>query len=72
MARGKAADTEKPKKGELSIHITFGIMLLNLIMTAKSTGGAKARGKITPYNKFMKDELARLKESSPDLKHPER
>lgn len=41
------------------------------IITVKSTGGAKAK-KITPYNKFMKDELARLKESSPDMKHPER
>lgn len=39
---------------------------------AKSTGGAKGKGKITPYNKFMKEELARLKDSHPDLKHPER
>ncbi|KAI5124116.1 hypothetical protein M0805_000929 [Coniferiporia weirii] len=38
----------------------------------KSSGGAKGRGKITPYNKFMKEELARLKDSEPDMKHPER
>jgi len=37
----------------------------------KSTGGAKTK-KISPYNKFMKDELARLKEKDPDTKHPER
>lgn len=71
MARGKAADTDKPKKGEWYIYMIFGIMILNPIITVKSTGGAKAK-KITPYNKFMKDELARLKESSPDMKHPER
>lgn len=39
---------------------------------AKSTGGAKGKGKISPYNKFMKEELARLKESEPDMRHPER
>ena len=39
---------------------------------AKSTGGAKGKGKITPYNKFMKEELARLKDQHPDMKHPER
>ena len=42
------------------------------MISAKSTGGAKARGKITPYNKFMKEGLARLKEQSPEMKHPER
>ncbi|EJD03751.1 uncharacterized protein FOMMEDRAFT_167076 [Fomitiporia mediterranea MF3/22] len=37
----------------------------------KSVGGTK-KGKVSPYNKFMKEELARLKESDPDMKHPER
>ncbi|KAL5495059.1 hypothetical protein ACEPAH_852 [Sanghuangporus vaninii] len=36
------------------------------------SGGSAKKGKVSPYNKFMKEELARLKESSPDLKHPER
>ena len=46
--------------------------MVNYITTAKSgaTGGKK--GKVSPYNKFMKEELARLKEQSPDMKHPER
>ena len=42
----------------------------SLFIAAKSGGAAK--GKLTPYNKFMKEELARLKEESPDMKHPER
>lgn len=37
---------------------------------AKSSGGTKK--KISPYNKFVKEELARLKESHPDLTHKER
>ncbi|THH10964.1 hypothetical protein EW145_g957 [Phellinidium pouzarii] len=39
---------------------------------AKSSGGAKGKGKITPYNRYMREELARLKESDPEMKHPER
>ena len=35
-----------------------------------SAGGTKRR--ISPYNKFVKEELARLKESHPDLTHKER
>lgn len=38
--------------------------------SAKSRG-TKGKG-ISPYNKFMKDELARLKEDEPDMPHPER
>ena len=39
------------------------------MFTAKSTGGAK---KTSPYNRFMKAELARLKEKDPDMKHADR
>ena len=38
---------------------------------AKSSAGGTKR-KISPYNKFVKEELARLKESHPDLTHKER
>jgi len=37
----------------------------------KSSGGG-ARKKLTPFNKFMQQELARLKEDKPDITHQER
>ncbi|KAI0027966.1 Sec1-like protein [Vararia minispora EC-137] len=37
---------------------------------AKSSGGP--RKKLTPFNKFMQTELARLKEEKPELSHQER
>ncbi|VDC08005.1 unnamed protein product [Peniophora sp. CBMAI 1063] len=36
----------------------------------KSPGGPKK--KLSPFNKYMKKELARLKEDKPDLTHKER
>ncbi|KAG0328035.1 hypothetical protein BGZ99_006387 [Dissophora globulifera] len=36
--------------------------------TKKSTGGAK---KLSPYNKFMKTELAKVKAEKPTLNHRE-
>ncbi|KII93960.1 hypothetical protein PLICRDRAFT_411156 [Plicaturopsis crispa FD-325 SS-3] len=38
---------------------------------AKSSAGG-AKKKMTAYNKFMKTELARLKESEPDIEHKDR
>ncbi|THV06594.1 hypothetical protein K435DRAFT_484218 [Dendrothele bispora CBS 962.96] len=37
---------------------------------SKSTGGK--RKKLTPFNKFMQTEMARLKEDEPDMSHQER
>ncbi|KAK7465554.1 hypothetical protein VKT23_005529 [Stygiomarasmius scandens] len=38
---------------------------------SKSTGGGK-RKKLTPFNKFMQSEMARLKEEEPDMPHQDR
>ncbi|KAI0316485.1 hypothetical protein OF83DRAFT_1172843 [Amylostereum chailletii] len=37
----------------------------------KSSGGG-GRKKLTAYNKFMQTEMARLKETQPDITHQER
>ncbi|KAI0784906.1 hypothetical protein C8Q75DRAFT_809459 [Abortiporus biennis] len=40
---------------------------------AKSAGAKKGgKKKLTEFNKFMQTELARLKESEPDMPHRER
>ncbi|RDB29321.1 hypothetical protein Hypma_016008 [Hypsizygus marmoreus] len=38
----------------------------------KSSGGAGGKKKLTPFNKFMQTEMARLKEDEPDITHKER
>ncbi|KAL1919371.1 uncharacterized protein VTP21DRAFT_2064 [Calcarisporiella thermophila] len=38
-------------------------------VTKKSTSGGPK--KLTPYNKFMKEELAKIKKDKPDLNHKE-
>jgi len=40
------------------------------VKKAKSAGGGGK--KLSPYNKFMKTELARLKETEPNMAHMER
>ncbi|EIM83621.1 uncharacterized protein STEHIDRAFT_63183, partial [Stereum hirsutum FP-91666 SS1] len=40
-------------------------------LSAKSTGGG-GRKKLSPYNKFMQTEMARLKETEPDIQHRDR
>ncbi|KZP25328.1 hypothetical protein FIBSPDRAFT_855855 [Athelia psychrophila] len=40
--------------------------------TAKKTKSGGSGKKLSAYNKFMKTELARLKESEPDMPHTER
>ncbi|ESK92171.1 yabby like transcription factor [Moniliophthora roreri MCA 2997] len=37
---------------------------------AKSPGGSKK--KLTPFNKFMRSEMARLKEDEPEMSHQDR
>ena len=57
MARDKTT-TEKPAKKStiyLPFYVVFLVFETDSVPTAKSTGGAKAKGKISPYNKFMKD-----------------
>ena len=50
----------------------FFCLIVKKIIIAKSSTGTAKKGKVSPYNKFMKTELARLKESDPDMKHAER
>ncbi|PPQ71648.1 hypothetical protein CVT24_007839 [Panaeolus cyanescens] len=38
----------------------------------KSTGGGGAKKKLSEFNKFMKAEMARLKEDEPDMQHKDR
>ncbi|KIK70534.1 hypothetical protein GYMLUDRAFT_32563 [Collybiopsis luxurians FD-317 M1] len=38
---------------------------------AKSRGGG-GKKKLTPFNKFMQTEMARLKEEEPDISHQDR
>lgn len=41
------------------------------VLSAKSSGGG-AKKKLSAYNKFMRTEMARLKDSDPDISHKER
>ncbi|KAF9531872.1 hypothetical protein CPB83DRAFT_891216 [Crepidotus variabilis] len=38
----------------------------------KSSGGGGAKKKLTAFNKFMQTEMARLKETEPDIQHKDR
>ncbi|KJA28482.1 hypothetical protein HYPSUDRAFT_129262 [Hypholoma sublateritium FD-334 SS-4] len=38
----------------------------------KSTGGGGAKKKLSAFNKFMQSEMARLKETEPDMQHKDR
>ncbi|EPT03436.1 hypothetical protein FOMPIDRAFT_1022407 [Fomitopsis schrenkii] len=38
----------------------------------KKKGSAGGRKKLTPFNKFMQTEVARLKEQDPNMPHKER
>lgn len=38
----------------------------------KSSGGGGVKKKLTAYNKFMRSEMARLKEAEPGITHKER
>ncbi|KAI9570169.1 hypothetical protein HD554DRAFT_385696 [Boletus coccyginus] len=38
----------------------------------KSSAGAGGRKKLSAFNKFMQSEMARLKESDPEMPHQER
>jgi len=40
--------------------------------TEKKSVGGGAKKKSSPYNVFMKNELAKLKEKNPDMPHKER
>ncbi|KIY73534.1 hypothetical protein CYLTODRAFT_386678 [Cylindrobasidium torrendii FP15055 ss-10] len=37
-----------------------------------TSGGKKGNRRLTPFNKFMQTELARLKEAEPDKTHQQR
>jgi hypothetical protein len=68
----KTADAaEKPaRKGPCpSPYCRFDYALM--LSPAKSSSGG-GRKKLTPFNKFMQTELARLKEDKPDITHQER
>ncbi|KAL0951738.1 hypothetical protein HGRIS_008410 [Hohenbuehelia grisea] len=39
--------------------------------SSRGSGGG-VRKKLTVYNKFMKDEMSRLKENEPDISHQDR
>lgn len=70
--KAATADSEKPaRKSKLRWHSPDLVVALTTLFSAKSTGG-RAKGKLTPYNKFMKQELARLKDADPDVKHADR
>ena len=72
----KAADAEKPTKKSgcrlSAAFINIATQTSTAIHIAKSSASVAKKGKVSPYNKFMKTELARLKESDPDMKHAER
>lgn len=42
------------------------------LLSAKSAGGGGAKKKLSAYNKFMRTEMARLKETDPNITHKER
>jgi hypothetical protein len=42
------------------------------LLAAKSTGGGGAKKKLSAYNKFMRTEMARLKDTDPNITHKER
>lgn len=45
---------------------------MNLMLDLRIAKSGGAGKKLSPYNKFMKTELARLKESEPDMAHMDR
>jgi hypothetical protein len=66
MAPKAAAD--KPVKKSTSF-LPPSTSCIYPFCSAKSAGGGK---KLSPYNKFMKTELARLKETEPNMAHMDR
>jgi hypothetical protein len=68
MAPKVSAD--KPVKKSLSPPFASRHALgIHAFRIAKSGGGGK---RLSPYNKFMKTELARLKETEPNMAHMDR
>jgi hypothetical protein len=64
------ASTDKPaKKGTSPFPNSRQAMGIHAFRTAKSGGGGK---KLSAYNRFMKTELARLREKEPNMAHSER
>lgn len=74
MAPRKESGDKPARKSAFSIARPFAISEYpaDCLSPAKSGAAGGKKGKVSPYNKFMKDELARLKESNPELKHPDR
>lgn len=68
VTRAVTSEIERPKRGT-SLCFRY-LSCADTSTQAKSSSGTKR--KISPYNKFVKEELARLKESHPDLTHKER
>ena len=66
----KAAAEKPVKKGASSLSASRHAMHIYAFHIAKSAGGGGK--KLSPYNKFMKTELARLKETEPNMAHMER
>ena len=48
------------------------IPVVDLIRRCTEKGSAGGRKKLTPFNKFMQTEVARLKEQDPNMPHKER
>jgi len=64
----KASD-DKPVKKSMPTVASRHATVIHVFCTAKSAGGGK---RLSPYNKFMKTELARLKETEPNMAHMDR
>jgi hypothetical protein len=61
--------THTPPSPSTTLDTAHAKFYLFLLSTAKSGGGGK---KISAYNKYVQQELARLKADDPDMPHTER
>ena len=70
-SRRKASSGEAPKENEFVFFALIAILLVIIQLFAESSAGG-GRKKLSAFNKFMQSEMARLKESDPDMPHQER
>lgn len=68
----KTAQSDATKKVPKSACLFCLIRVVDLIRCCAEKGSAGGRKKLTPFNKFMQTEVARLKEQDPNMPHKER
>ena len=68
----KTAQSDAAKKAPKSACSLLAFRGISLNHRCAEKGSAGGRKKLTPFNKFMQTEVARLKEQDPNMPHKER